>query len=54
LVNPHAQDPICGSSHLRGYPVKVYKAKEGAPEGIIASSQDKRLKKWKPVHEGRA
>jgi anaerobic selenocysteine-containing dehydrogenase len=46
LVDSHAQDPIAGSVHLRGYPVRIYKAEEGAPEGIIASSDDPRLERW--------
>jgi anaerobic selenocysteine-containing dehydrogenase len=46
LVDSHAQDPICGSINLRGYPVRVYKAKEGAPEGIIASCEDPKLERW--------
>jgi anaerobic selenocysteine-containing dehydrogenase len=53
LVNRYAQCVICGASTLRGYPVKVYKAKEGAPAGIIAHSSDKRLKQWLPIYEGR-
>ena len=65
LVNKDAQDPICGSSQLRAYPVKVYKATpENSPFGspcpcgedgtpIIADSSDPRLKEWLPVYEGR-
>ncbi len=54
LVNNDIDDPHCGSSIVRGYPVKVYKAEEGCPEGIIADSSDPRLKAWQPVYEGRA
>ncbi len=65
LVNKDAQDPICGSSQLRAYPVRVYKATpENSPFGnpcpcgedgtpIIADSLDPRLKEWLPVYEGR-
>lgn len=65
LVNKDAQDPICGSSQLRAYPVKVYKATpENCPDGkviptdstgveIISSPDDPRLKEWLPVYEGR-
>jgi anaerobic selenocysteine-containing dehydrogenase len=54
LVDSHAQCELNGTVNLRAYLVKIYKATEGAPEGIIASSDDKRLKRWLPVHEGRA
>ena len=54
LVNNDIDDPHCGSSIVRGYPVKVYKAEEGCPEGIIADASDPRLKQWLPVYEGRA
>ena len=53
LVNNDIDDPHCGSSIVRGYPVKVYKAEEGCPEGIIADASDPRLKQWLPVYEGR-
>lgn len=53
LVNRYAQCVVCGASTLRGYPVKVYKAQEGAPEGIIQNASDKRLKQWLPTYEGR-
>ncbi|OUO91454.1 hypothetical protein B5F40_03175 [Gordonibacter sp. An230] len=65
LVNKDAQDPICGSSQLRAYPVKVYKATpENSPFGnpvpcgddgteIIHTCDDPRLKEWLPVYEGR-
>ena len=63
LVNPDAQDPICGSSYLRAYHVKVYKATpENSPFGnpvpcgedgtpIICDSSDSRLKEWLPNYE---
>lgn len=51
LVDSHAQDPICGSVNLRAYAVKIYKATEGAPKGIIETAKDKRLKLWAPVEE---
>lgn len=54
LVDEYSQDPIYGSTTLRGYLVKVYKAEEGAPEGIIQSADDPRLKKWLPTYEGEA
>jgi anaerobic selenocysteine-containing dehydrogenase len=54
LVNNDIDDPHSGSGIVRGYPVKVYKAEEGCPEGIIADASDKRLKQWLPVYEGRA
>ena len=53
LVNNDIDDPHCGSSIVRGYPVKVYKAEEGCPEGIISEATDPRLKEWLPVYEGR-
>jgi anaerobic selenocysteine-containing dehydrogenase len=58
IVDKDAQDPICGSTSLRSYPVKVYKAEEGAPVSVggikvIESSDDPRLKAWAPVYEGR-
>lgn len=58
MVDPFAQDPWCGSSQLRGYKVKIYKATpENSPFGnpvpcgndgtpIIYSSDDQRLKDW--------
>ncbi len=46
LVEDHAQDPLCGAVQLRAYPVKIYKAEEGAPEEIIISIDDPRLKVW--------
>ena len=64
-VDKDAQDPFTGSSQLRAYPVKIYKATpENSPFGnpvpcdtdgtpIIASSDDPRLKAWAPVYEGR-
>ena len=66
LVNMDAQDPICGTSQLRAYPVKVYKATpENCPDGkvvptdsagveIITSANDPRLKAWMPDYEGRS
>ena len=65
LVDKDAQDYITGSSQLRAYPVKVYKATpENSPFGnpcpcgedgtpVIADSSDPRLKEWLPVYEGR-
>ena len=59
------QDPICGASYLRAYPVKIYKATpENSPFGnpvpcgedgteIIHLSDDERLKAWMPTYEGR-
>ena len=66
LVDRLAQDPWTGSSQLRAYPVKIYKATpENSPFGnpvpcdddgtpIITSAEDPRLQEWKPVYEGRA
>lgn len=54
LVDEYAQDPIFGSTNLRAYLVKVYKAEEGAPEGIIQSGSDPKLQEWLPTYEGRA
>jgi anaerobic selenocysteine-containing dehydrogenase len=65
LVYRNDQDPICGASTLRGYPVKIYKATaENSPFGnpcpcdsngtpIIADSTDERLNKWLPVYDNR-
>ncbi len=65
LVNNDISDPYCGSSVVRGYPVKVYKATaENSPFGnpvpcdddgtpIITDATDPRLKAWAPVYEGR-
>ena len=65
LIDRHAQDRICGSSNLRAYGVKVYKATpENSPFGnpvpcdstgkpIIHTSDDPRLKEWLPTYEGR-
>lgn len=65
LVNNDVMDPYCGSSVVRGYPVKVYKATpENSPFGnpvpcdddgtpIICDATDPRLKAWAPVYEGR-
>lgn len=52
LVDSHAQCELCGSVNLRAYAVKIYKAE--APEGIILSGKDERLKKWLPEFEGRS
>lgn len=48
LVDDQYRDPIIGANLLKTYPVKIYKAKEGAPEGIITSVSDMRLKNWLP------
>jgi len=48
LVDDKYKDPIIGANLLKTYPVKIYKAKEGAPKGIISSPTDPRLKKWLP------
>ena len=65
LVDRMAQDPWTGSSQLRAYPVKLYKATpENSPFGnprpcdsdgtpIISDSNDPRLKEWMPTYEGR-
>ena len=57
------QDPVTGSSYLRSYPVKIYKATpENSPFGnpvpcdhngveIIHSASDPRLKEWLPNYE---
>lgn len=64
-VDRMAQDPYTGSSQLRAYPVKIYKATpENSPFGnpvpcdadgtpIITTGSDPRLKEWTPVYEGR-
>ena len=63
LIDRHAQDRICGSSNLRAYGCKVYKATEDnspfnnpvpcADDGteIIHTSDDPRLKEWLPDYE---
>lgn len=63
LISNKEWDPICGSSYLRGYMVKVYKATpENSPfnnpvpcgndgREIIHDSSDPRLKEWLPVFE---
>ena len=65
LIDNSAQDPHCGSSNLRGYLAKIYKAtpenspfnnpvpcaSDGTP--IIHTSDDPRLKEWLPTYEGR-
>ena len=65
LIDRHAQDRIIGSSNLRAYGVKVYKATpENSPFGnpvpcgddgtpIIHTCDDPRLKEWQPLYEGR-
>jgi anaerobic selenocysteine-containing dehydrogenase len=65
LVDQYAQDRIYGSSNLRSYAVKIYKATpENSPfnnpvpcgdDGteIIHDASDPRLKEWAPVYEGR-
>jgi anaerobic selenocysteine-containing dehydrogenase len=65
LVYRNDQDPICGSSTLRAYPVRVYKATaENSPFGdpvpcdsngveIIHDAKDERLKAWLPDYENR-
>lgn len=64
-VDAYAQDPFTGSSQLRAYPAKIYKAtEENSPFGnpcpcdadgtpIICDSMDPRLKAWLPTYEGR-
>ena len=66
LIDKDAQDPFIGSSNLRVYAVKVYKATaENSPFGnpvpcgidgteIIHSADDPRLQEWLPDYEGRA
>jgi hypothetical protein len=64
MVDQYDQDPIIGSTCLRAYLVKVYKATpENSPYGdpvpratedgtpIITSPDDERLKAWLPVYE---
>lgn len=64
LNDPDNQDPIIGSTVMRGYLAKVYKATpENCPDGkvvpcapedgteIITSSSDPRLKAWLPNYE---
>ncbi len=64
IFDPHGQDKFIGSSHMRGVPVKIYKATpENCPDGkvvpcapedgteIISSSSDPRLKEWLPDYE---
>ena len=65
LVDKEAQDPYTGSSQLRAYPVKIYKATpENSPFGnpcpcdvdgtpCISDASDPRLKAWLPTYEGR-
>ena len=63
LIDRHAQDRICGSSNLRAYGCKVYKATaENSPFGnpipcgddgteIIHTCDDPRLKEWLPDYD---
>lgn len=64
IWNPYGQDPFIGSSHMRGVPVKIYKATpENCPNGevipcatedgtqIIYDASDPRLKEWLPDYE---
>ena len=65
LIDQDVQDPHSGSSNLRAYQVKIYKAtpenspfnnpvpcdSKGVP--IIHTSDDPRLKEWLPTYEGR-
>lgn len=65
LIDRHAQDRICGSSNLRAYGVRVYKATaENSPFGnpvpcgddgteIIHTCDDTRLRSWTMDYEGR-
>lgn len=65
LVPRNDQDRHCGSSYLRAYPAKIYKATpENSPFGnpvpcgddgteIIYRASDERLKEWLPDYEGR-
>ncbi len=65
LIDHYARDPHCGSSNLRAYQVKIYKATpENSPFGnpvpcdgkgvpIIHTSDDPRLNEWLPDYEGR-
>ncbi|OUO88361.1 hypothetical protein B5F40_12555 [Gordonibacter sp. An230] len=66
LVYGFDQDPLCGATTLRGFPVKVYKATpENSPFGnpvpcdpatgreVITSGEDERLHAWVPNYEGR-
>jgi len=66
LVNKDLRDPLCGSSYVRAYNVKVYKATpENSPFGnpvpcdvdgtpMISGPEDARLQEWDRVYEGRA
>ena len=64
IWNPEGRDVHIGSSHMRGVPVKIYKATpENSPYGnpvpcadedgteIIYDSNDPRLKEWLPNYE---
>ena len=64
LVNKDLRDPLCGSSYVRAFNVKVYKATpENSPfnnpvpcdvDGteMITSGSDPRLREWLPVYDG--
>ncbi len=64
IWDPNGQDKFIGSSHMRGVPVKIYKATpENCPDGqvipcapedgtpIIADASDPRLKEWLPNYD---
>jgi len=53
LVDEYNQDPISGTTCLRAYLVKISKAAEGGPEGVIESASDPKLKEWMPVYDGK-
>ncbi len=63
LVDQFSQDPLSGATCLRGYPVKIYKAEEGPPPGIITSpvarmyeakAEPEDLEQWLPKPPGGA
>ena len=64
IWDPHGQDKFISSHHMRGVPVKIYKATpENCPDGkvipcapedgteIIYDASDPRLKEWLPNYE---
>ena len=64
IWDPHGQDKVISSHHMRGVPVKIYKATpENCPDGkvipcapedgteIIYDASDPRLKEWLPNYE---
>ena len=64
IWDPHGQDKFISSHHMRGVPVKIYKAMpENCPDGkvipcapedgteIIYDASDPRLKEWLPNYE---